>query len=164
MHGPTMNPGTKSPDAGAFACRIGRRRVGGRWYYWYHRYCRETTPPGWQLAPCAFLSLRHSARGSGTRGDLIVQAEVTVPDKLAPEQEEAMRKFAEAMKYRGQADRRRFDRGARFVFPAVPVVPVVPSTAYLSTPDSAHRHRGNRTINFCSMRRTDVKRVRSSSP
>ena len=35
----------------------------------------------------------------GTRGDLIVQVDVTVPEKLTPEQEEAMRKFAEAMKY-----------------------------------------------------------------
>jgi molecular chaperone DnaJ len=35
----------------------------------------------------------------GSRGDLIVQVEVTVPDKLTPEQEEAMKKFADAMKY-----------------------------------------------------------------
>lgn len=32
----------------------------------------------------------------GTRGDLIVQVEVTVPDKLTEEQEKAMRDFAEA--------------------------------------------------------------------
>jgi molecular chaperone DnaJ len=37
----------------------------------------------------------------GRRGDLIVEvAEVTVPDKLTPEQEEAMRKFAEAMEHK----------------------------------------------------------------
>ncbi|MEO7458464.1 MAG: molecular chaperone DnaJ [Gemmatimonadaceae bacterium] len=46
---------------------------------------------------------RFRVRGQGiekdtTRGDLIVQAEITVPEKLTPEQEEAMRKFAEAMK------------------------------------------------------------------
>jgi molecular chaperone DnaJ len=35
----------------------------------------------------------------GSRGDLIVQVEVTVPEKLTPEQEEAMKKFADAMKY-----------------------------------------------------------------
>ena len=32
----------------------------------------------------------------GTKGDLIVQVEVTVPDKLNEEQEKAMRDFAEA--------------------------------------------------------------------
>jgi DnaJ-class molecular chaperone with C-terminal Zn finger domain len=32
----------------------------------------------------------------GTKGDLIVQVEVTVPDKLNEEQEKAMREFAEA--------------------------------------------------------------------
>lgn len=32
----------------------------------------------------------------GARGDLIVQVEVTVPDKLTPEQEKMMREFAEA--------------------------------------------------------------------
>jgi molecular chaperone DnaJ len=36
----------------------------------------------------------------GRRGDLIVEVEVTVPEKLTPEQEEAMRKFAEAMEYK----------------------------------------------------------------
>ena len=37
----------------------------------------------------------------GGRGDLIVQIEVSVPEKLTPEQEEAMKAFAEAggMKY-----------------------------------------------------------------
>ena len=33
----------------------------------------------------------------GSRGDLIVEVAVQVPDKLTPEQEEAMKKFAEAM-------------------------------------------------------------------
>jgi molecular chaperone DnaJ len=33
----------------------------------------------------------------GRHGDLIVEVELVVPDKLTPEQEEAMRKFAEAM-------------------------------------------------------------------
>src|SRR5689334_3016096 len=33
----------------------------------------------------------------GSRGDLIVEVSVQVPDKLTPEQEEAMRRFAEAM-------------------------------------------------------------------
>lgn len=36
----------------------------------------------------------------GRRGDLIVEVELTVPDKLTPEQEEAMRKFAEAMEHK----------------------------------------------------------------
>lgn len=36
----------------------------------------------------------------GSRGDLIVEVVVTVPEKLTPEQEEAMRKFAEAMDYK----------------------------------------------------------------
>ncbi|HEY2066407.1 MAG TPA: J domain-containing protein [Gemmatimonadaceae bacterium] len=39
-------------------------------------------------------------RGDGKRGDLIVEVEVTVPEKLTPEQEEAMKKFAEAMEYK----------------------------------------------------------------
>lgn len=36
----------------------------------------------------------------GRRGDLIVEVQVTVPEKLTPEQEEAMKKFAEAMEYK----------------------------------------------------------------
>jgi molecular chaperone DnaJ len=36
----------------------------------------------------------------GRRGDLIVEVDVTVPDKLTKEQEEAMKKFAEAMDYK----------------------------------------------------------------
>ena len=34
------------------------------------------------------------------RGDLIVEVQVTVPEQLTPEQEEAMKKFAEAMDYK----------------------------------------------------------------
>ena len=36
----------------------------------------------------------------GRHGDLIVEVQVTVPDHLTPEQEEAMKKFAEAMDYK----------------------------------------------------------------
>ena len=36
----------------------------------------------------------------GRRGDLIVEVQVTVPESLTPEQEEAMKKFAEAMDYK----------------------------------------------------------------
>jgi molecular chaperone DnaJ len=36
----------------------------------------------------------------GRHGDLIVEVQVTVPEKLTPEQEEAMKKFAEAMDYK----------------------------------------------------------------
>jgi DnaJ-class molecular chaperone len=36
----------------------------------------------------------------GRHGDLIVEVQVTVPDKLTPEQEEAMKKFAETMDYK----------------------------------------------------------------
>jgi molecular chaperone DnaJ len=39
-------------------------------------------------------------RADGTKGDLIVEVEVTVPEKLTPEQEEAMKKFAETMSYK----------------------------------------------------------------
>jgi molecular chaperone DnaJ len=35
----------------------------------------------------------------GTKGDLIVQVEVTVPEQLTPEQEEAMKAFAETLKH-----------------------------------------------------------------
>lgn len=40
----------------------------------------------------------HGIEKDGQKGDLIVEVEVTVPEKLTPEQEEAMRAFAEAMK------------------------------------------------------------------
>ena len=33
---------------------------------------------------------------NGKRGDQLVQVKVTLPEKLTPEQEELMRKFAEA--------------------------------------------------------------------
>ena len=36
----------------------------------------------------------------GRRGDLIVEVELAVPDKLTPEQEDAMRKFAKAMEHK----------------------------------------------------------------
>jgi molecular chaperone DnaJ len=36
----------------------------------------------------------------GRRGDLLVEVQVTVPETLTPEQEEAMKKFAEAMDYK----------------------------------------------------------------
>lgn len=36
----------------------------------------------------------------GTRGDLIVEAQVQVPENLTPEQEEAMKKFADAMEFK----------------------------------------------------------------
>ena len=36
----------------------------------------------------------------GRHGDLIIEVQVTVPDKLTPEQEDAMKKFAEAMDYK----------------------------------------------------------------
>ena len=39
-------------------------------------------------------------RAPSNRGDLIVEVQVTVPEKLTPEQEEAMKKFAEAMDYK----------------------------------------------------------------
>jgi molecular chaperone DnaJ len=42
------------------------------------------------------LGIERDAR----RGDLIVEVEVTVPEKLTKEQEEAMKKFAEAMEYK----------------------------------------------------------------
>ena len=40
----------------------------------------------------------HGIEKDGSKGDLIVEVQVTVPDRLTPEQEEAMRKFAETMK------------------------------------------------------------------
>ena len=40
----------------------------------------------------------HGIEKDGLKGDLIVEAEVTVPEQLTPEQEAAMRAFAEAMK------------------------------------------------------------------
>jgi molecular chaperone DnaJ len=59
-----------------------------------------------KIPPGTTSGKRFRVRGQGiekdaTKGDLIVQVEVSVPEKLTPEQEEAMRAFAEAggMKY-----------------------------------------------------------------
>ena len=57
-------------------------------------------PPG--TAPGKRFRVRgQGIEKEGSRGDLIVQIEVAVPEKLTPEQEEAMKAFAEAggMKY-----------------------------------------------------------------
>jgi molecular chaperone DnaJ len=40
----------------------------------------------------------HGIEKDGSKGDLLIEAHVTVPDKLTPEQEEALRKFEETMK------------------------------------------------------------------
>ena len=59
-----------------------------------------------RIPPGTASGKRFRVRGQGiekdgTKGDLIVQVEVSVPEKLTPEQEEAMKAFAEAggMKY-----------------------------------------------------------------
>jgi molecular chaperone DnaJ len=59
-----------------------------------------------KIPPGTTSGKRFRVRGQGiekdgSRGDLIVQVEVAVPDKLTPEQEEAMKAFADAggMKY-----------------------------------------------------------------
>jgi len=59
-----------------------------------------------KIPPGTASGKRFRVRGQGiekdgTKGDLIVQVEVAVPEKLTPEQEEAMKAFAEAggMKY-----------------------------------------------------------------
>src|SRR4051812_31003593 len=54
-------------------------------------------PPGTQNGK-RFRVRGQGIEKDGTRGDLIVQAEVTIPEKLTPEQEEAMRKFGETLK------------------------------------------------------------------
>jgi molecular chaperone DnaJ len=54
-------------------------------------------PPGTQNGK-RFRVRGHGIEKDAQKGDLIVEVEVTVPEKLTPEQEEAMRKFAEAMK------------------------------------------------------------------
>jgi molecular chaperone DnaJ len=54
-------------------------------------------PPGTQNGK-RFRVRTHGIEKDGSKGDLIVEIEVTVPEKLTPEQEEAMRAFAEAMK------------------------------------------------------------------
>ncbi len=55
-------------------------------------------PPG-TTSGKRFRVRSHGIEKDGQRGDLIVQVEVTVPEKLTPEQEEAMKKFAETMNY-----------------------------------------------------------------
>ena len=55
-------------------------------------------PPGTQNGK-RFRVRGQGIEKDGKRGDLIVQVDVTVPEKLTPEQEEAMKKFAEAMKH-----------------------------------------------------------------
>lgn len=54
-------------------------------------------PPGTQSGK-RFRVRGQGIEKDGTRGDLIVQVEVRIPEKLTPEQEEAMRRFAETMK------------------------------------------------------------------
>ena len=53
-------------------------------------------PPGTQSGK-RFRVRGQGIEKEGTRGDLIVQVDVKIPEKLTPEQEEAMRKFAESM-------------------------------------------------------------------
>ncbi len=55
-------------------------------------------PPGTQNGK-RFRVRGHGIEKDSQKGDLIVEVEVTVPEKLTPEQEEAMRAFAEAMKH-----------------------------------------------------------------
>ncbi len=54
-------------------------------------------PPGTQNAK-RFRVRGHGIEKDAVKGDLIVVVEVVVPERLTPEQEEAMRRFAEAMK------------------------------------------------------------------
>jgi molecular chaperone DnaJ len=54
-------------------------------------------PPGTQNGK-RFRVKAHGLEKDGSRGDLIIEVHVTVPDKLSAEQEEAMRKFGETMK------------------------------------------------------------------
>jgi molecular chaperone DnaJ len=54
-------------------------------------------PPGTQNGK-RFRVRGQGIEKEGARGDLLVHVEVKVPEKLTPEQEEAMKKFAEAMK------------------------------------------------------------------
>jgi molecular chaperone DnaJ len=53
-------------------------------------------PPGTQNGK-RFRVRGQGIEKDGSRGDLIVQAEVKVPEKLTPEQEEALKKFAETL-------------------------------------------------------------------
>ncbi|MES2177182.1 MAG: J domain-containing protein [Gemmatimonadota bacterium] len=54
-------------------------------------------PPGTQNGK-RFRVRGQGIEKDGSRGDLIMQADVKVPEKLTPEQEEALKVFAEAMK------------------------------------------------------------------
>jgi molecular chaperone DnaJ len=54
-----------------------------------------------RIPPGTASGKRFRIRGQGipkgdARGDMIIETAITVPDKLTPEQEEAMREFAEA--------------------------------------------------------------------
>ncbi len=53
-------------------------------------------PPGTQHGR-RFRVKGHGLERDGSRGDLIVQVDVSVPEQLTPEQEEAMRKFGETL-------------------------------------------------------------------
>ncbi len=55
-------------------------------------------PPGTQNAK-RFRVRGHGIEKDAQKGDLIVEVEVTVPEQLTPEQEEAMKAFAETMKH-----------------------------------------------------------------
>ena len=55
-------------------------------------------PPGTQNAK-RFRVRGHGIEKDNQKGDLIVEVELTVPEQLTPEQEEAMKAFAEAMKH-----------------------------------------------------------------
>jgi molecular chaperone DnaJ len=55
-------------------------------------------PPGTQNGK-RFRVRGQGIAKDGAKGDLIVQTEVQVPEKLTPEQEEAMKKFAETLKH-----------------------------------------------------------------
>ena len=54
------------------------------------------TRPAWTPGE-RYADLGQGTERDGSRGDVIVEVSVTVPDTLTPEQEEAMRKFAETM-------------------------------------------------------------------
>jgi molecular chaperone DnaJ len=59
---------------------------------------RVTIPPG-TTSGKRFRVRGQGIERDGSKGDLIVEVQVTVPEKLTPEQEEAMKKFAESMNY-----------------------------------------------------------------
>ena len=53
-------------------------------------------PPGHAERESAFACAVRASRRTTSTGDLIVEVEVSVPEKLTEEQEKAMREFAEA--------------------------------------------------------------------